>query len=402
MLILVLNAGSTSLKLKLYDMSESSVVADCNCQKVGGENADVKYKSEKTGKITKTLPILSHADALVLMLEMLTSGDTKVIGGKEDIKLVAHRASMGGDLKSSVLIDESIIKMIEAKSPLAPLHNPVQIRVIRDTRRVFGEDFPMAVSFDTAFNATIPPVAYLYAVPYRLYEEHDFRRYGYHGQSYQFVAERYETVSGNKLEGMNIVACHLGGGSSVCAIKDGKAIDNSFGIGTGQGPACSTRAGTVDHTGIGYIMQKENLTYQEIEDMLHRESGLLGISGVSGDEKEIEDAAFKGHERAQLTLDIMAYQIKTYIGSYAFAMGGLDAIIFTGGIGENSDYMREHILKGLEAFGIKLDKDANRDFNRQEHKISAKDSKVEIWIIPTNEELVIARDAVKIYNEWKK
>ena len=402
MIILVLNAGSTSLKFKLYEMNDSSVIAEGNCQKVGAENADMKYLSGKTGKITKTLPIRSHADAVALMLEMLASGETKVIESEKDIKVVAHRVSMGGDYNSSVMIDEGVIQMIEAKSPLAPLHNPVQARVIRDCRRVFGEDFPMVAGFDTAFNATIPPVAHLYAVPYRLYEGHGFRRYGYHGLSYQFVAERYEAVSGNKLAGRNIAACHLGGGSSVCAIKDGKATENTFGIGTGQGPACGTRAGTVDHAGIGYLMQKENLTYQEIEDMLHRESGLLGISGVSGDEKEVEDAAFAGHERAQLALDFMAYQIKTYIGSYAFAMGRLDTIIFTGGIGENSDYMRASICSGLESFGIKLDEGANREFNRREYKISAADSRVDIWIIPTNEELVIARDAVKLEAQWKK
>lgn len=394
MIILVINAGSTSVKFKLYDMADESVLAEGNCQKVGRDDAELKFKGKNSGKIQLVMPVKSHGDALSLILEMLTTGDTKVIEGVKDIAAVAHRVSQGGRYDTTVFVDENVIEAIEEKSWIAPLHNPVQAMAIRDCRRIFGESFPMTVGFDTAFNMTIPPVAYIYAVPYKYYEEYNFRRYGYHGLSYQFVIERYAKLSGRDLAGSRIVACHLGGGSSVCAIKDGKAVENSFGMGTGQGPACGTRAGTVDHVGLGYLMQKENLSYDEMEEILHRESGLLGISGISGDEYEIEKAAFSGNARAQLTLDFMEYQIKGYIGSYAFNMGGVDAIIFTGGIGENSDYMREKICGGLEAFGIKLDLEANKKFNRTEHKMSAADSLTEIWAIPTNEEIVIARETI--------
>jgi acetate kinase len=269
---------------------------------------------------------------------------------------------------------------------------------MRICREIFG-DIPMTAGFDTAFNANIPPVAYLYAVPYEYYEKLRFRRYGYHGLSYQFVIERYKRLaSRDNLKGARIVACHLGGGSSVCAIKDGKAIENSFGMGTGQGPACGTRAGTVDHAGLGYLMKAEGLSYDEIESVLHRDSGLLGLSGISGDEYELEKAAAQGNARAGLTLDYMAYQIRGYIGSYAFNLGGAAAIIFTGGLGENSDVMREKILEGLGVFGIELDKNANVAFNRKAAKISAESSRTGIWVIPTNEEIVLARESVALLN----
>lgn len=396
MIILVINAGSTSVKFKLYDMAGEAVIAEGNCQKVGREDAELKYTGRNGEKTKLTLPMQTHRDALSAIVEMLTAGETKVIDSWSDIAAVAHRVSFGGKYPSTVLADAGVIEYIEEMGPVAPLHNPPQARVMRDCLRIFGENTIMAAGFDTAFNSTIPPVAHLYAVPYEYYENHNFRRYGYHGLSYQFVVARYAELAKKSLDGTKIVACHLGGGSSVCAVKDGKSVDNTFGMGTGQGPACGTRAGTVDHAGLGYLMRKENLSYDEIESILHRESGLLGLSGISADEKEIEEAACFGNARAQLTLDYMAYQIKGYIGSYAFNMGGVDTIIFTGGIGENSDCMRAKICENLEAFGAVLDLDANKTFNRQEHKISAEASKVEIWTIPTNEELVIARDTLKL------
>jgi acetate kinase len=314
----------------------------------------------------------------------------------KDIAAVANRVSNGGRFDSTVLVDDELIREIEANSPLAPLHNPAQANAVKECRRVFS-DIPNTAGFDTAFNASIPPVGYLYAVPYEYYEKHNFRRYGYHGLSYQFVLERFRQLSGlASLKGTRIVACHEGGGSSVCAIKDGKAIENSFGMGTGQGPACGTRAGTVDHAGLGYLMKAEGLSYDEIESVLHRDSGLLGLSGISGDESELEKAAAQGNARAELTLDYMAYQIRGYIGSYAFNLGGTDAIIFTGGIGENSDVMREKILEGLGAFGIELDKNANVAFNRKEAKISAQGSRTAVWVIPTNEEIVLARESIQL------
>lgn len=394
MTILVLNAGSTSLKFKLYDMPAERVVAEGNCQKVGHENAEFKYTGADGVKTKKTMQLATHADALTVILDTLKSGG--VIKDVSDIDAVSHRVAQGGKYESTVMMGDSVIETVEEMGEIAPLHNFPEARVMRDCRKIFGENFPMTVAFDTAFNATVPPVAFLYGVPYRYYEQYAFRRYGYHGLSYHFIIDRYAGLTGKDLKGTRIVACHLGGGSSVCAVKDGKAVENTFGMGSGQGPLCGTRAGTVDHAGIGYLMHKEKLNYDQIEEILHKESGILGISGISGDEKELEDAAFAGNERAQLALDVMAYQLRGYIGSFAFNMGRVDTIIFTGGIGENSDYMREKICSGLEGFGIILDKDANKAFNRQEHKMSAADSKVEIWTIPTNEELVMARDTFKL------
>lgn len=397
--ILVINAGSTSVKFRLFDMETSTVVAEGNCQKVGRQDSELKFVKENGGKTLITLPLLTHGDALLKIIEMLTSGDTKIIENIREIGAVAHRVSMGGPkYLKTVEVTEDVILTVEGLSDITPLHNPPQAKVMRACREIFGADFPMAVGFDTAFNATIPLVAHIYPVPYRYYEQHQFRKYGFHGLSHQFVSERCAELSGRDPKGTRVISCHLGGGSSVCAIKDGISIDNSFGIGTGQGPACGTRAGTIDHAGIGYLMKRENITYDEAEEILHRESGLLGLSGISSDEKEIEDAAANGDARAQLTLDVMAYQIKNYIGSYAFAMGGLDTVIFTGGIGENSDFMRAKICDGLSEFGIVLDENANVKFNRREHKISAATSKVDIWIIPTNEEYVIARDAQRLFS----
>ncbi len=398
MLILVINAGSTSVKFKLFDMDDESVLAEGNCQKVGREDAELSFKN-KTGYSKKqVLSVKAHGDALLLIIKMLTSGESKVIDGVKDISAVAHRVANGGRFNTSMFVDEELILEVEAGIPIAPLHNTPQAIVLRECRNIFG-DTPMIAGFDTAFNASIPPVAYLYAVPYEYYEKYRFRRYGYHGLSYQFVVERFTRLTNkSSLEGMKIVGCHLGGGSSVCAIKDGVSIENSYGMGTGQGPVCGTRAGTVDHAGLGLLMKGEELSFDELQDVLHKKSGLLGLSGISGDEYELEKAAAQGNERAALTLDYMAYQIRGYIGSYAFNMGGVDAIIFTGGIGENSDIMRAKIISGLSGFGIELDEGLNIALNRREGKISAPGSRAEIWVIPTNEEIVIARESVDLLN----
>jgi acetate kinase len=233
-------------------------------------------------------------------------------------------------------------------------------------------------------------------VPYEYYEKYGMRRYGFHGLSYQFVVDRYAELTGGDLQNHRMVVCHLGGGASATAVKNGKSMDNTFGFGTGQGLLGGSRAGDFDHVGIGYLMEKTGLSYREMEDVLHKQSGLLGISGLSSDERELEEAAAAGNARAQLALDVMALQVKKYIGAYAFEMGGLDTLIFTGGIGENSDIIRAMTLAGLQSFGIVLDKEKNLSLNRKEANISTADSKVDVWIIPTNEELVIASDTMKL------
>lgn len=397
MKVLVINAGSSSVKFKLYDMHSAALLAEGNCQRVGLADSEIKYERTGADKVKLVETLVDHTAALQKILSMLTSGDTKVLDSIADIGAIGHRVSMGGPkYVSSVRIDEDVIRTIEDISDVAPLHNPPQVKVIRICRELLGEQFPMVVGFDTAFHTTIPIESHLFAVPYRYYEDYNVRRFGFHGLSHQFVVERYAELTGKNLVGTRIVTCHLGGGSSLTAVKDGKSMDNTFGMGTGMGLACGTRAGDFDHVAIGYIMQKENRTYDEMEAILHRESGLLGISGASSDEKELEDLAAAGHACAQLALDVMARQVQKYIGAYAFEMGGLDTIIFTGGIGENSDIMRRMICTGLEGFGVLLDPDANVRFNRNEHIISKADSSVDIWAIPTNEELVIARDTRKI------
>ncbi|MCL2069022.1 MAG: acetate/propionate family kinase [Oscillospiraceae bacterium] len=375
MKILVLNAGSSSMKFKLYDMSGESVIAEGNFQKIGLPGSEIS----------------DHSDALREMLAL--------IGGIDGIGAVGHRISMGGDkYRQSAVATEEVIRAVEGFSAVAPLHTPPQAGCVRACKALFGEDFPMAISFDTAFHYSIPEKAYLYGIPYEYYEKYGVRRFGFHGLSYRFVVDRYNELTGGMADSENLAVCHLGGGASVAAVKHGICIDNSFGFGTGEGLPCGSRAGTLDHVAIGYLMDQTGMTYREMQDVLHKKSGILGISGLSSDEKMLEEAAANGHGRAQLALDVMAHSIKKIIGAYTFAMGGLDTIIFTGGI-ENSNVMRTLVCDGLDNLGITLDADANVRHNRAEHLISSKDSRVKIWIIPTNEELVIARDTYKLVQD---
>lgn len=397
MKVLIINAGSSSLKFKLYNMADDTVIAEGNCQRVGLSDSEIRYKNASGVKETFVENLPSHRAALRRVLALLCEGETAVIASIKEIDAAGHRVSMGGDrYAETVLVDESVIETVDELSEITPLHNPPQLKCILACRELFGENFPMTVGFDTAFHHSIPQRAFTYGIPYEYYEKYSLRRYGFHGLSYQFVVERYNELTGGGSAGEKLVACHLGGGASVSPIVGGVSMDNTFGFGTGQGPVCGSRAGTFDHVAIGYLMKKTGMDYQQIEEMLHREGGILGISGISSDEKELEDAVMAGSERAKLALEVMAYQIRQYIGGYAFSMGGLDSIIFTGGIGENSDYMRAEICANLEPFGIVLDGSANVEHNRTEHLISTPDSKVKVWIIPTNEELVIARDTMRI------
>ena len=383
------------MKFKLYNMTDKSVIAEGNCQRVGLPEGEIKYISDK--KLVLTEPLENHGKALSRVIELLTTGETKVLDGINEISAIGHRVSMGGpDYRQSTLVTDDVLEAVERLSPITPLHNPPQANCIRECREIFGKSFPMAIGFDTAFHHSIPEKVYTYAIPHKISEELGVRRYGFHGLSYQYVVERYDEITGGKAQNERMVVCHLGGGASATAVKFGKSLDNTFGFGTGEGLVAGTRAGSFDHVAIEYIMEKIGMSYKEVEDMLHRDSGILGISGISSDEKELEDAAMAGNERAQLALDVMAHNIIKTIGAYAFEMGGLDTIIFTGGIGENSDIMREMVCRDLEGVGIVLDKAANVEFNRTEHEISAASSKVKIWIVPTNEELVIAQDTYKL------
>lgn len=397
MKVLVLNAGSCSLKFKLYDMDSSEqVLAEGNCQRVGLETGEIKYIREGCPNITLTPPLPTHQDALKYAIQLLTQGEGAVLSSIHQIGAVGHRLSMGGSrFVQSVEIDDAVIQEISSFREITPLHTPAQVATLEACRKLMGE-VPMAAGFDTAFHQTIPLVNQLFPIPYRYYEELGVRRYGFHGLSHQFVAERYWELTKRSPKGHRMVICHLGGGASLTAVQDGASRNNTFGMGTGLGMLSGSRCGTCDTSAVGYIMGKESKTFDQVFELLHRESGLLGISGVSSDAYEVEKAALAGNQRAILALDMMTQQVKQYIGSYAFEMGGLDTILFTGGIGENSDYVRERCCQGLEAFGIRLDALANREHNHSEHCISQPDSPVDIWIIPTNEELLIARDTYRL------
>ena len=381
-------------------MTDKSVVAEGNCQRVGLPESEIKYVSDK--KLVLIEHLADHGKALARVIELLTSGDTKIIDSMAEIGAVGHRVSMGGaDYRQSTLVSEAVLEAVESLASITPLHNPPQAKCIRKCQEIFGKDFPMAIGFDTAFHHSMPEKVYTYAIPYKLAEEHGVRRYGFHGLSYQYVVERYDEITKGKAQKEKMVVCHLGGGCSATAVKYGQSIDNTFGFGTGEGLVSGSRVGSFDHVAIGHIMAKTGMSYDELEVLLHRDSGILGISGISSDEKELEDAAAAGADRAQLALDVMAHNITKTIGAYTFEMGGLDTIIFTGGIGENSDIMREMICCGLEGVGIVLDKQANMEHNRTEHEISDESSSVKIWIIPTNEELVIAQDTYKLVSAKK-
>ena len=389
--ILVINAGSTSVKFKLYHMDDQSLIAEGNCQRVGLKDSEIKYVDTAGQKQLFIQDLKDHNAAFAKILQLLTTGNTKVIDSISQIDAVGHRISMGGTrFVQTTFVSQELLTVAEELGSIAPLHNPPQVAAIRACQQVFGTAIPMTASFDTAYHQTMPETSYAYAIPYDYHEKYEVRRFGFHGLSYQFVARRLEELTGHN--GGHMVVCHLGGGASATAVKNGKSMDNTFGFGTGQGLICGSRAGDFDHVAIGHILQKSGMSYAQIEEILHKQSGLLGISGVSSDEKEVEEAAAAGNPRAQLALDMMIQQLKKYIGGYAFEMGGLDTLLFTGGIGENSDVVRAMTCKGLESFGVVLDEEKNLAMNRKEGKISKPDSKVDIWIIPTNEELVIAQD----------
>lgn len=396
MRILVINGGSTSMKLKLYNMMDETVLAECNCQRVGLSDSEIKYVDGSGTKRVFTRDLPDHHEALRYFIELITSGETKVIDGIADIAALGHRIAIGGPkYPGAALWDEEVFAELNRFQELGPLHVVKQIRILRDCEDLFGKDIPMVAGFDTSFHHTMSEVAKVYPLPREWREKYDMYRFGYHGLSYQYVADRYRELTGCDYRDHCMVVVHMGGGGSVSPIRNGKSLDNSFGMGSGEGPSGGTRLGTFDHSLINYIAKRTNLTLDEIDDVFMTKSGMVALAGTS-DMKEIEDRAAEGDRDAQLALDVNVYQIKKYIGAYAFEMGRLDTLVFTGGVGENSPVMRERYCENLEHFGLRVDPDKNREFNRRDGKISAADSRVDIWVIPTNEELVIARDTARI------
>jgi len=393
MLTLVLNAGSSSMKFKLFDMAGGELVlAQGNCQRLGLGDSEVKFSGPdgKTRLLTRDLG--NHLEAMDLTLRLLSEGEGAPLPSVKSLGAIGHRIAVGGPgAVKSKLIDADVVAAIESYAYVAPLHSPPQVATIRACQKLLGSDFPQVAGFDTAFHQTIPEEVYSYPIPYEYYEKYGVRRLGFHGLSHQYVAERYAQLCGKSLEGTRVVTCHLGGGSSLSAVKDGRSMDNTLGFGTGEGLMCGTRAGTLDHTAIAHLIRVTGKSFDEVEDDLHLRSGLLGVSGVSSDARDVEESARAGNERAQLALDMLVIQIKKYIGAHTFLMGGLDAVLFAGGIGENSEYIRGRVCQGLDGMGILLDERLNAELNHKEGRISKADSPVDLWVIPTNEELVIAR-----------
>ncbi len=395
MKILVINAGSSSLKYQLMDMADESVLAKGICERIGLDGK-IGHKRADGAEVEYDIPFPTHKEAFMEVVKVLTTGEAKVIDSVSEITAVGHRTLHGSEIyKESTLIDDKVIDTVMELRELGPLHNPPQAIAMRACQDVFGKDIPMVAVFDTAFHQTMPPKAFIFGIPYEYYEKYSIRRYGFHGTSHRYIAQRYGEIKGG-IEGTRIITCHLGNGSSISAIKDGKVQDTSMGLTPLDGFIMGTRSGGIDPSVVTYIANKEGKTPDEMADMMNKKSGFLGLSGVSSDCRDIEAAAAEGNYRAQLTIEILIYQIKKFVGSYAAAMGGVDAIIFTGGIGENDAEVRAAVCSDMEFLGLSIDKEACKKASRKEAMFSTPASKVEAWVLPTNEELMIARDTLEI------
>lgn len=396
--VLVLNAGSSSLKYQLINVETHEVLAKGICERVGSAEAFHKHGIDENEVVIDT-PMPDHNAAMALVLEALTSGPTKAIDSLDDIDAVGHRVVQGGKyFDRSVLIDDDVVAKIDELAELAPLHNKAALMGIEACREQMPGK-PMVAVFDTSFFQTIPPKAYMYPLPYELYEKHAIRKYGAHGTSHRYIAERAAAFMDEPLEGLKLITCHLGNGCSISAIDHGVAVDTSMGLTPLDGLMMGTRCGAIDPAIVPFIMEKENLTAAEVNDLMNKKSGLLGISGISNDLRSVRQASEEGDERAQLAYDMYSNSAKKYIGQYIAVMGGVDAIVLTAGVGENCDKMRRMIFAGLQPLGIKIDLEKNRKGLRGEREISTDDSEVRIVIIPTDEEYMIARDTYQLVKE---
>lgn len=395
MIIFVVNCGSSSIKYQLLNMNGEQVLAKGLIERIGMEGSVLKHTP--TGKYTVdiSVEIPDHSVGIQMALDALTNEEYGVIDSMDEIDAVGHRVVHGGErFTDSVLISDDVLNGIEACAEIAPLHNPPNLYGIKACMRLMYNT-PQVAVFDTAFHQTMPKVAYLYGLPYEMYVKYGLRRYGFHGTSHKYVAQQAAEMMGEHMSDLRFITCHLGNGASIAAIKYGKSIDTSMGYTPLEGLVMGTRSGEIDPAIIPFLMEKENMNAQQIDDYLNRRSGILGISGLSSDFRDLESAANRGDERSQLAIDIFAYKVKKYIGGYVAAMGGVDAIIFTAGLGENSPFMRDKICNGLEYLGTRIDPELNKLRGKQ-MEISIKRARVKIFVIPTNEELVIARDTLNI------
>ncbi len=394
--ILIINAGSSSIKYQLIEMEGKTVPAKGLVERIGIEGSRLKYKSD-SGKIIIEKPIPTHDEAIKLVLETLVDSEMGVIKSMDEIKAVGHRVLHGGDkFTGSVLVDDSVLAAIEENAPLAPLHNMAQKKGIEACMKIMPNT-PMVVVFDTAFHQTMPPKAYLYGIPYEDYEEFKIRRYGFHGTSHRYVSLRTAKLLGKKPEECRVIVCHLGNGSSVSAVDHGKCVDTSMGLTPLEGVIMGTRCGSIDPAIVGKLMEWKGMNSQEIDEYLNKKCGVLGISGFSSDFRDLGDAAEQGNKRAQLALEAFSYSVKKYIGSYAAVMNGVDAIAFTGGIGENDEIVRRMVMTGMEYLGIDFDFALSDKPQRGiELELTKPGSTTRVFIVPTNEELAIATDTYEL------
>ena len=396
--ILIINAGSSSLKYQLINMDGEKVLAKGNAERIG--IADSLLKHHPTGKdpVEMKAEFKNHVDAIEMVVKALVHPEHGVIKSMDEISAVGHRVVHGGEeFSASVIIDDQVMEAIRNNVELAPLHNPANIMGIEACRNIMP-NVPMSAVFDTAFHQTMPKKAFLYAVPYEAYEQYGIRRYGFHGTSHKYVALRAAQLLNKPITSLKIITCHLGNGSSITAVKHGKSVDTSMGFTPLEGVPMGTRSGNIDPAIISYMMAKADLTSDQVNDTLNKRSGVLGLSGISSDFRDLAAAAEQGVERATIALDVFNYQVQKYIGSYAVAMGGVDCVVFTAGIGENTPSVREGVCDHLEFLGIQFDKEQNERFSRELKQgfISTKDSKVSVLVVPTNEELMIARETMEL------
>ena len=395
MKVLVINCGSSSLKYRLIDMVKEECIAKGLVERIGLKDSVLTQKSKVKNEYNVNKDIKNHQEAIKLVLKALVDKEGGLISSMDEIGAVGHRVVHGGErYDNSVIIDDDVLSYLEECSKLAPLHNPANIIGIRACQEIM-KSVPMVAVFDTAFHQTMPEFAYMYAIEYKLYKDYGIRRYGFHGTSHKYVSNKLGEVLGKDIKDLKIISCHLGNGASITAIKDGKSFDTTMGFTPLEGIVMGTRSGSIDPAIPIYLMKECNYTLEEVETLLNKKSGVLGISGVSSDFRDIEKAAEEGNKRAKLALDIFHYKIKGQIGAYIAQMGGVDAIIFTAGVGENGPESRKACLSGLEFLGIKLDVEKNK-LRGKLTEISAKDSKVKVYVIPTNEELMIAKETINL------
>lgn len=398
MKVLVINCGSSSLKYQVLDMTNEQLLAKGLVERIGMEGSVITHTKIGMDKVKTEIPMESHKDAIKQVLDAIQEPNYGVVKSMDEISAVGHRVVHAGEKYSqSVLIDEGVIKALEECIELAPLHNPPNLLGIAACRELMPKT-PMVAVFDTAYHQTMPPHNYLYALPYEYYTKYGIRKYGFHGTSHKYVAQRAAAKLNVNINDLKIITCHLGNGASVSAIKYGKVIDTSMGFTPLQGLVMGTRCGDIDPAIVTFIRKKENLPQGVANEILNKKSGVLGISGISSDFRDLEEAVAEGNERAALALRVFAQKVRFYIGAYIAEMNGVDALIFTAGVGENSDEMRAHICNEMGNLGIKLDLMKNK-VRGQEKVISTDDSKVKILLIPTNEELMIARDTFEIVSE---